>query len=102
MRLWDAFSIISRCAADRYLALGRLLLDCSSRKVFDVLSRFPSVSSSYDRLYIILEEWQNNMGENATVKELLNCCRHPDVNIAALVEQEIRRIYRPASPKSVS
>ena len=97
VRIRDAFSVISHIGAEKYLALGRRLLGCCTSQIIDIVSRLPDYSSFSDRLYIILEEWEKRMGEYATVEELLDHCRHPDVNIAGIVERDIRRIYLPPS-----
>ena len=68
------FDVICSVGSDRYLAMGRLLLDCSTAEVNNVISRYGNVVSDYDKLHVLLEEWEKQKGVEATDEKLMAIC----------------------------
>ena len=68
------FDVVCSVGSDRYLAMGRLLLDYGTAEVNNVISRYGNVVSDYDKLHVLLEEWEKQKGVEATDEKLMAIC----------------------------
>ena len=84
--------VVVKCCSDDWRAMGRVLLDCNNTEVHDIVSGLSSPVRHSDKLRCIIERWQKQKGEEATVSQLVEACGHPDIDSQGIVEQKLKEV----------
>ena len=83
--------VVVRCCSGKWKALGRVLLDCDTTEVLNVVSGLPLTDTNAEKLRCIIEEWQRGKTE-ATVNQLVEACGHPGVDCSGIVIRELKKV----------
>ena len=88
----DHMSVVARCCSDKWKAMGRVLLECDSTEVLDVVSGLHPTDPNSEKLRLIIEVWlkRNTVKATWTVNQLIAACGHPDVNCQGVVIRELQ------------
>jgi hypothetical protein len=81
--------VVARYCSGKWKALGRVLMDCDTNRVLDIVSGLPSTDNNSEKLRFIIEAWLNK-NTDATVQQLVDACGREGVDCGGIVTRKLK------------